>query len=100
MINEHKWLDDDLRVIDSTSDLNTIEMQANDSDNGFFYIEKEDAITIAKHFKLTAHDICCGEHKALQEDANAIDEAHFYECAELRAEIALLNQKITINKVG
>ena len=58
------------------------------------------AIALAKHFKLTAHDIDCSEHKALQEHYAQIEEDSFDSDAKLHAEIAELNRKLTMKGVN
>lgn len=99
-IDEHEFNDNDISIIDSTSDLSVLELAVDRDSSGFFYLEKEDAIALAKHFKLNAHDIDCSEFKALQDDSNAIDEAHFDECAKLRTQVAELNRKLTMKGVN
>lgn len=55
----------------------------------------EDVIALAKHFKLTAHDIDCSEFKALQAYSDQADEDHFDECAKIRASVNNINKRIS-----
>ena len=56
--------------------------------------DKHDVIMLAKHFKLTAHDIQCTEYKALCADLNLADEQHFDEVVELTANKIKINKRI------
>lgn len=60
--------------------------------DGNISINKNDSIALAKHFKLTAHDIECTEYQALCADLNQVDEDYFDELVEIQA------HKIKINK--
>ena len=58
-----------------------------DFPNGASMLSRDDIAHMAKLVKLNAHDIQCSEHIALQADSDAIDEAHFDECQDLRMKI-------------
>lgn len=57
-------------------------------------IYKNDAIALAKHFKLTAEDINCERVKELRDELDEADEIHFDELAACKAQIADLNNRL------
>jgi hypothetical protein len=52
-IEDYEFDDEDISVVDSTSDLDIIEL----SIGACFYLERRDVIALAKHFKLTVDDL-------------------------------------------
>ncbi len=58
-------------------------------------LDKNDAIALAKHFKLTAHDIECSEFKALQDYSNQADEDHWDECIKIQADKNKINKRLS-----
>lgn len=52
-IEDYEFDDEDISVVDSTSDLDIIEL----SIGACFYLERRDVIALAKHFKLTSDDL-------------------------------------------
>ena len=63
-------------------------------DKPWMALDKGDAIALAKHFNLTAHDIECTEYKALCADLNQVDEDHFDELVEIQANKIKSNKSI------
>ena len=57
-------------------------------------ITKLDTIALAKHFKLTAHDIDCQTIKDMQDEIDLADEVHFDDLAECRATVMKHNKGI------
>lgn len=56
--------------------------------------DKHDVIMLAKHFKLTAHDIDCQSIKNMQDEIDLADEVHFDDLAECRATVMKHNKGI------
>jgi len=65
-----------------------------DFPDGASMLSRDDIAHMATLVKLNAHDIQCSEHIALQADSDAIDEAHFDECHDLRMKRYEFNQKL------
>ena len=65
--------------------------------HGHISLSRNDVIEIAKMININAYDLDCSEHKDLLDDFFLAEEEYFYESAELRAKIALLEQQ-TINR--
>lgn len=79
---------------------NSIAVTINVNSAPWIALYKDDAIALAKHFKLNAHDIECQEYIALQKYYAQVEEDAFDNDAKLHAEIALLNQKLLMKKVS
>lgn len=88
-IKDYKWFDVFQPVILSA---NSTAVTIAVNEHPRLAIGKCDAIALAKHFNLTAHDIECTEYKALCADLNQVDEDHFDELVKIQA------NKIKINK--
>jgi hypothetical protein len=95
MIESHEFQDDRVKLT-AHSD----EYLYFNCEGGLAFFTKSDIVAMAKAVKLNAHDIDCLEHKALQLDSDILDEMHYDECVNLRAEIALLNQRLLNKKVN
>ena len=96
-IDKHEWFDMYQPEVLSANETAVV---LGSKEHAWIAIGKKDAIALAKHFNLNAHDIDCSEFKALQDDSDTIDEAHFDECVELRTQVAELNRKLTMKGVN
>ncbi|MEE8288969.1 MAG: hypothetical protein V3R25_06105 [Nitrosomonadaceae bacterium] len=57
-------------------------------------LHKHDVIAMAKHFKLTAHDIDCQEFKALQKYSDSADEESFDREAKIQSNVNSKNKSV------
>ena len=100
-IEDHDWFDMCVEV----KSANETAVCINTEDMPWAGIGRCDAIALAKHFNLTAYEIGCSEHKALQDDLNKIDEyhndeieklkaAHFAEIEKLKATVINSNKRV------
>lgn len=91
-IENYKFSDDDMLLLSNLDDDILHLTIRRGSIGSILELNRLDVIAMAKHFKLTAHDIECTEYQALCADLNQVDEDHFDELVEIQA------NKIKINK--